>query len=90
MTFKAIVYDTQNGEPMETTVRCIHCSKNGKPERLTAHNGMQYMEFKILNAESIDLRYQKICEEYLLTRGIKMPDLEGLYNQVRNLIDKNK
>ena len=47
MKFKAIVYDTENGEPMETTVRCIHCSKNGKPERLTAHNGMRYMEFEL-------------------------------------------
>jgi hypothetical protein len=49
MKFKAIVYDTQNREPMETTVRCIFCNENGTPIRLQAHNGMNYNEFHIWN-----------------------------------------
>jgi hypothetical protein len=47
MNFKAIVFDTQDKQPMSTTVRCIHCDKNGKAERLTAHNGMQYSDFEL-------------------------------------------
>ena len=47
MNFKAIVYNTQNGKPMETTVRCIFCDKNGKPVRVQAHNGINYNEFHI-------------------------------------------
>lgn len=47
MNFKAIVFDTQNKEPMETTVRCIFCDKSGQPQRVTAHNGMQYREFRL-------------------------------------------
>ena len=49
MNFKAIVYDTQSGKPMETTVRCIFCDKNGKPVRVQAHNGINYSEFRIWN-----------------------------------------
>lgn len=47
MILKAIVYDTQNREPMETTVRCIFCDESGKPNRIQAHNGLNYNQFHI-------------------------------------------
>jgi hypothetical protein len=51
MKFKAIVYDTQNNKPFETVVNAIYCDKFGKPVRVTAHNGMQYREFELIETK---------------------------------------
>jgi hypothetical protein len=47
MKIKAIVYDTNGGEPREITPRFVMLKDNGQPKNLVGPNGMRYREFHV-------------------------------------------
>ena len=67
MNFKAIIYDTENGEPIHLDVHWI----NVKHNRIGGSNGLQYREFKLFHVDNKYRSGSKLIHQTLTDNEIQ-------------------